>query len=129
MVEHTSISSLLQKVLLIPMIALWAFHLYQRRFKDAAIRKRIATLSLTMVVIGAWAAAWIFARYGISDTYLLAVAVLAVAVVIWQRRLMLPYRVLCVQCGKPLSIMRILSYDSNKCEACQPATTEGDRSR
>ena len=126
MVEH-AISDLLQKVLLIPMVGLWAFHLYQRRFKDAAIRKRIATLSLTMVVIGAWAAAWVFSKYGISDTYLLAVAVLAVAVVIWQRKRMLPYRALCVQCGRPLSIMRMLSYDSNKCEACQPATKEGDR--
>jgi hypothetical protein len=127
MVEHTSISDFLQKILLVPMVALWAFHLYQRRFKEAGTRKRIATLSLTAVLIAVWAAAWVFARYGISDTYLLAVAVLAVAVVIWQRKLMLPYRLFCVQCGTPLGITRVLSYDSNKCEACQPAAMEGDR--
>jgi len=129
MVEHTSISNLLQKVLLVPMVGLWAFHLYQRRFKEAGTRKRIATLSLTTVIIGAWAAAWVFARYGISDTYLLAVAVLAVAVVVWQRKLMLPYRLSCARCGTPLSITRILSHDSNKCEACEPAAMEGDRHR
>ena len=129
MVEHTLISNLLQKILLIPMVGLWAFHLYQRRFKDAGTRKRIATLSLTAVLIAAWAAAWVFARYGIGDTYLLVVAVLAVAVVIWQRKLMLPYRLLCTQCGTPLSLTRIFSHDSNKCEACEPAAMEGDRHR
>jgi hypothetical protein len=126
-VEHTLLSSLLLKILLVPMVALWAFHLYQRRFKEAATRKRIATLSLTMVLIAAWVAAWVFSRYGIGDTWLLLVAVLAVAVVIWQRKLMLPYRFLCVQCGTPLSIIRIFSHDSNKCEACEPAAMEGDR--
>lgn len=129
MVEHTLISSLLQKVLLVPMVALWAFHLYQRRFKEAGTRKRIATLSLTMILIVTWVAAWVFSRYGIGDIWLLFVAVLAVAVVIWQRKLMLPYRLLCVQCGKPLTLTRILSHDSNKCEACEPAVMEGDRPR
>ena len=52
------------------MVALWAFHLYQRRFKDAAVRKRIATLSLTVVIIGGWVAAWFFDRYGVDDVYL-----------------------------------------------------------
>ncbi len=129
MVEHTVISTLLQKILLVPMVALWLFHLYQRRFKEAGTRKRIATLSLTMVLIGAWAAAWVFSRYGIGDTWLLLVAVLAVAVVVWQRKLMLPYRLLCVQCRAPLTITRIFSLDSNKCEACEPAAIEGDRHR
>ena len=129
MVEHTFISGLLQKILLVPMVALWAFHLYQRRYREAGTRKRIATLSLTMVIIAAWVAAWVFARYGIGDSWLLLVAVLAVAVVVWQRKLMVPYRLLCVQCGKPLSITRIFSHDSNKCEACEPASMEGDRPR
>jgi hypothetical protein len=129
MVEHTVISTLLQKILLVPMVGLWAFHLYQRRFKEAGTRKRIATLSLTMVLIGAWAAAWVFSRYGIGDTWLVLVAVLAVAVVVWQRKLMLPYRLFCVQCRAPLSITRIFSHDSNKCEACEPAAMEGDRHR
>ena len=117
---QTAVSVLLQKVLLIPMVALWLFHLYQRRFKEAAVRKRIATLSLTAVIIGAWVCAWLFARYGVDDIYLLAVAAAAVVVVVWQRKLMLPYKSHCVQCGKPLHLMRVLSYDSNTCEACEP---------
>ena len=111
------------------MIALWAFHLYQRRFKEAGVRKRIATLSLTLVIIVAWGAAWIFQRYGVADVYLLVVAVCAVAVVIWQRKLVLPYRLHCVQCGKTLKLTRVLSHDSNKCETCDPPIAQGGVSR
>ena len=127
--EQTAISSLLLKILLIPMVGLWAFHLYQRRFKDAAVRKRIATLSLTAVIIAAWVAAWFFSRYGVGDTYLVLVAACAVGVVIWQRKRILPYRVRCARCGKPLSLQRMLSYDSNLCDACQPQKTEGETPR
>ena len=127
--ENTAISALLQKILLVPMVALWAFHLYQRKFRDAGTRKRIATLFLTMVIIGAWIAAWLFTRYGIRDEWLIAVAALAAAVIAWQRRLMLPFRRRCARCGKPLSFTRMFSWDSNTCEACEPPATEGETTR
>jgi hypothetical protein len=127
--EKTAVSVLLQKILLVPMVALWALHLYQRKFKDAGTRKRIATLSLTMVLIGGWVAAWLFGRYGVDDGWLILVAVGAVAIVVWQRRLMLPFRRSCVKCGAPLSIIRMFSWDSNKCEACEPHAAEGETSR
>jgi hypothetical protein len=128
-VEHTIISGLLLKILLIPMVALWAFHLYQRRFKGAGVRKRIATLSLTVVIIAAWVAAWFFVRYGVGDVYLVLVAACAVGVVIWQRKRMLPYRARCARCAKPLTLQRMLSWDSNLCESCQPPNTEGETPR
>ncbi len=111
------------------MVALWAFHLHQRKFRDAGTRKRMATLSLTMLIIGAWVAAWLFARFGIGDEWLIAVAALAIAVVIWQRRLMLPFRRSCARCGKPLSLARMFSWDSNACEACEPPAAEGETTR
>ena len=107
------------------MVALWVFHLSQRRLKQAGERKRIATLSFTVVVIGGWVAAWLFTRYGIDDVYLIAVAVLAAAGVTWQRRLMLPYRLRCVKCGTRLSLTRVFNHDSNTCEACESRSTEG----
>jgi hypothetical protein len=128
-VEYTAISRLLKTVLLIPMVALWAFHLSQRRFKNAGVRKRIATLSLTLVLIGAWGAAWLFDRFDVPDFYLVFVAAAAVVLVAWQRKRLLPYRLRCVQCGKTLSFSRMLSWDSNKCEACEPPVTEGDPHR
>jgi uncharacterized membrane protein len=123
--HSTVVSTLLSKILLVATVALWAFHLSQRRLKEASERKRIATLSLTVVVIGAWVACWIFSVKGIDDLYLIAVAVLAAEVVVWQRRLMLPYRLRCVHCGKPMKLTRVLNYDSNTCEACESRGTEG----
>jgi hypothetical protein len=128
-VESTAVSSLLLKILLVPMVGLWVFHLSQRRFKDAAVHKRVATLGLTAVVIGAWVAAWAFVRYSIGDAWLLAVAAAAAALITWQRRLLLPYRAHCVQCGARLGLNRMLSWDSNKCEACDPPKKEGAMSR
>ena len=72
------------------------------------------------------AAAWFFDRYRVPDVYLTAVAALAVVVVIGLRRRMLPYRRTCLKCGKPLSLTRMFSWDSNKCEACEPPIAEGD---
>jgi hypothetical protein len=127
--EKTALSALLQKILLVPIVALWALHLYQRKARDAGTRKRIATLSLTMVLIGGWVAAWLFSRYGIGDEWLVLVAVCAAAIVAWQRRLMLPFRRRCVQCGTPLSAIRMLCWDSNKCGACEPPAMEGETTR
>ncbi len=127
--EKTALSVLLQKILLVPIVALWALHLYQRKFKDAGTRKRIATLSLTMVLIGGWVAAWIFSRSDVGDEWLVLVAACAVAIVVWQRRLMLPFRRRCVQCGASLSMTRMFSRDSNKCEACEPHGVEGETTR
>ncbi len=107
------------------MIALWAFHLYQRRFKDAAVRKRIATLSLTVIVIGGWLASWLFSTKGIDDIYLIGVAALAVTIMVWQRKLILPYRLHCVRCGTLLPLTRVLNHDSNTCEACESRGKEG----
>jgi hypothetical protein len=111
------------------MVGLWAFHLYQRRFKEAAVRKRIATLSLTALVIFGWIAAKLFDRYGVDDVYLALVAAAAVAVAIWQRKLILPYKLHCAQCGKTLPVTRMLTFDSNKCETCDPPKNEGDITR
>lgn len=121
----TALSILLQRILLVPIVGLWIFHLYQRRFKDAAVRKRIATLSLTAVLIGGWVAAWLFERYTIDDRWLIVVAAAAVFLVVWQRKLMLPFRSRCVRCGKPLGLTRMLSWDSNTCEACEPEGEKG----
>jgi hypothetical protein len=124
-VHNTVISTLLLKILLVPMIALWAFHLSQRRFKEAAVRKRIGTLSLTVVFIGGWLASYLFSKENIDDIYLIGVAALAVVVVVVLRRFILPYRLRCVKCGKPLPLGRVLNLDSNTCEACESRGTEG----
>jgi len=120
------VSAELLNILLVPMVALWVLHLYQRKFKDAGTRKRAATLALTLVIIAAWGAAWLFHRVGVPDLWLVAVAAAAVALVAWQRRLMLPFRARCARCGKAVPLQRFLGLDSNTCEACEPPAREGE---
>ena len=122
----TAISAELKNILLVPLVALWVLHLYQRKYKDAGAHKRAATLALTLVVIGAWGMAWLFDRFGIPDLWLVAVAAAAVALVAWQRRFMLPFRTRCSRCGKAVPFERFLGLDSNTCEACEPPAREGE---
>jgi hypothetical protein len=130
-VGPTAVSSELLNVLLVPIVALWVLHLYQRRFKDAGARKRSATLALTLVVIGAWGAAWLFRQFAVPDVWLVAVAGAAAAVIAWQRRLMLPFRTRCAKCGKAIPVERVLGLDSNTCEACEPpaSSNQGETTR
>jgi hypothetical protein len=128
-VARTVVSESLLQILLVPIVAVWVLHLYQRTFKDAGVRKRAATLWLTFLLIGAWAAAWVFDRFGIDDVWLVAVALVAIAVVVWQRRILLPFRGRCSRCGKAVPMIRMLCQDSNTCEACEPRRREGETPR
>jgi hypothetical protein len=118
-----SVSLFLLRWMLVPIVALWALHMFQRRHAAVVGRKRYATLFLTAVLIGGWIAAWFFVRYGVRDIFLVPVAALAVALVAWQRRVLLPFRLRCARCGNPLSVRRILHHESNLCETCEPGTS------
>jgi hypothetical protein len=128
-VGSTAISAELLNILLVPMVGFWVIHLYQRKFRDAGAQKRAATQWLTFLVIGAWAAAWAFKRFGVPDIWLLPVAAGAVGLVIGLRQHFLPFRFRCAQCGKTVSMTSMLCRDSNKCEACEPHATEGETTR
>ncbi len=87
------------------MVCIWVLHLYQRKFHDAGAHKQEATLWLTFLVIGGWAAAWLFQPFSVGDEWLIVVAALAAGVLVWQRQLLLPFRRRCARCGKPLSVV------------------------
>ena len=115
-----SVSFFLQRWLLIPIVALWALHLSQRRFAAVVGRKRHATLFLTSILIVIWIVSWFFTRFAVPDILLVPVAALAAAIVVWQRKVFFPIRLRCGGCRAPLSITRILYRESNLCERCEP---------
>jgi hypothetical protein len=112
--------------LLIPIVALWAVHMFQRRSAAAAGKKRLATLYLTAVLIAIWIAAWAFLRLGVGDLFLVPVAVLAAALVTWKRAAFLPFALKCESCGARLPAKRVLFHDSPRCENCE-TTKESPR--
>ncbi len=121
------VSQFLLRWLLVPIVALWAYHLLQRRQAYEPGPKRMATLLLTALAMALWVASYLFVRYRFDDLLLLPVAAVLAGIAIWQRKAVLPYRLTCVRCGRPLSAGRILFQGSNECETCAPAREKEDR--
>ncbi|HUI72444.1 MAG TPA: hypothetical protein VL354_18135 [Spirochaetia bacterium] len=120
------VSTFLTRYLLVPIVALWVYHLLQRRYVEAGSRKRNATLYLTVVLLGVWVLCWLLSRFALQDLYLIPIAFFAIVLLAWQRRVIFPYRLRCVSCGLPLSASRVLFFDSNACERCEPSRREGE---
>ena len=122
----TAVSTFLTRYLLVPIVLVWVYHLSQRRYISAGEGKRNATLYLTIVLLAVWALSWLLAHFSLQDLYLIPIAFFTVVLLVWQRRLVFPYRLHCVRCGGLLSASRVLFFDSNACETCQPSSEEGE---
>ena len=117
---ETAVARFLLKWMLAPVLLLWAYHLAQHRYAASVDAKRMATLLLTLLVLGAWLVVYAFLRLGVSDVFLPALAAAVAAVAFWQRRRLLPYRLRCAKCSRPLGLERILFRGDNRCETCAP---------
>ncbi len=123
---NNALSQFLLIALLVPTVILWAYHLALRGYLEVGEKKRYASLFLTIVLLALWLTAYLLRRFGIDDLLLIPAFAVAIAVVIWKRGTFVPYRFSCAQCGKPLSVKRILFHDSGKCDTCDPLKKEGD---
>jgi len=105
--------------LLIPLVALWGYHLFLGRGRTPPLRRRRATLYLSVLLMALWLAAYVFVRFRIPDVYLIPVGFLAAIVVYWQKTALFPWRLRCAQCSRALPMRRVLSVDSDECENCE----------
>lgn len=119
-------STFLLRILLVPIVAVWVYHLFQRRYRERGTRKRNASLYFTLVLVGAWVLVYFLSRSPLEDLFLVPIAFVALVVLIWQKNIIFPHRLHCARCGQPLSVARILFYDSNTCETCEPPLKEGE---
>jgi hypothetical protein len=124
-----SISVVVTRYLLVPIVVVWVYHLFQRRFRDQGRRKRDATLYLTLALLGVWVLVYLLARFSLADLYLAPIAFFTLVALVWQRGAIFPYRLRCARCGLPLAVSRILFYDSNTCETCELHRKEGENQR
>ncbi len=122
----TVVSTFLQRYLLVPIVLVWIYHLVQRRYLTVGVGKRNASLYLTVVLLAVWGLTWLLFKFSLQDLYLLPIAFFTLVLLIWQRRVIFPYRLRCVRCGLPLSATRVFFFDSNTCEACQPSPKKGE---
>ena len=102
------------------LLAVLALNLFQRRYQKSSERKRFATLYLAVLVLAWMILVILVAAFGWPD-WLLIPFTLALAVIgVVFRRHTFPFRFRCVRCGKSLEAKRILFFDSNACESCDP---------
>jgi hypothetical protein len=101
------------------LIAVLALNLFQRKYKEAAKKKRQATLFLAIFVFALYSYAILIVQLKLHDAYLLIFLVIAAVVMYMLRKHVLPFRFKCVSCGTRLDPKDIVFNDSNTCEKCR----------
>ncbi|MDC7226402.1 MAG: 8-oxo-dGTP diphosphatase [Spirochaetales bacterium] len=100
-------------------------NIMQRRHHKHCVKKRTSTLIWAVLIFAFYVVVIVVAsNEGLSDYFLLAgVAIVAVAAYILREKA-IPYKIKCVSCGERMSFERIMYYDSNMCEKCDPPVEE-----
>jgi hypothetical protein len=114
------ITLFLQKNLFYLLLAVLALNLFQRRYQKRSERKRYATLYLGMLVLAWMILIILITVFHWPEWLLIPLTLALVAVGVAFRRHTFPFRFRCVRCGRALDSKRILFFDSNACEVCDP---------
>ena len=110
----------LQKNLFYFLLAVLALNLFQRRYQKDCEKKRFATLYLAMLVLSWMILVIVVVALRWSDWLLIPFTLALAAIGVIFRRHTFPFRLRCGRCGQSLEGKRILFYDSNLCERCDP---------
>lgn len=109
--------NILQYFLAALLIGVVILNLTQRKHLSHGERKRFATLYLAGLALVLYLTALLIKRYRVTPWLLLIVLAADTVVIIWQRN-HFPFKRKCIACGEPLTLKRILYFDSNLCESC-----------
>lgn len=114
------ITLFLQKNVFYLLLAILALNLFQRRYQKYSEKKRFATLYLSVLVLAWMVLIILTVAFRWPELILIPLtAALAVAGYIFRREVF-PFRLNCRKCGQQLSAKRLLFFDSNTCETCDP---------
>jgi len=98
------------------------FNLTQRKHIEHGEKKRRGTLYLAGAVLFLYAAAALISRFRLGDAYLIPVFAGVALLILFKRKYFFPFSKNCVNCGKKLSLKKILYYDAPLCEECDQET-------
>jgi 8-oxo-dGTP diphosphatase len=110
----------LQKNLFYLLLAVLALNLFQRRYQKTSQRKRFATLYLAMLVLAWMVLVIVVVAFGWPDWLLIPFTLALAGIGAAFHQHTFPFRFRCARCGKQLEARRILFFDSNACESCDP---------
>lgn len=106
-----------------PLIIAIAPNLIFRRYGQAAVKKRMASLYHALAVFAITSTAAIIVQRELADYYLYIGILLVLGVLFLIRRKAFPYRFTCPGCAAKLDFRTIYFMDDNLCPNCRPAKT------
>lgn len=110
----------IQKAAVVLLLAVLLFNLSQRKHLAHGEAKRYSSLYLGGLLLGFYAATILFDKLHVPGAFLAVVFAVEGWLFYLFRRQILVVRVRCVECGARLPLERVLYWDSNKCELCDP---------
>jgi phosphatidylserine synthase len=113
------VSYALFKSLPLVIMAVLIFNMIQRILWKGWGKKRAATFYMAMVLGAIFTAAALIMRYRLTDLLLIPAGLGIIVFIIIKRKAFFPFSMKCSQCGKQLSIKRIISGDSDLCAPCE----------
>jgi hypothetical protein len=113
--------------LTIPLVAILALNLLQRRYQQQAPAKRIATLVLSGLVLIVLCASFLMVRFQVPDAALIPVLAAVVLPAVLFRKIIFPFAFHCRHCGRRLGWKQALFSDDPHCPECHPEGGPGGR--
>jgi hypothetical protein len=101
------------------LLAVLVLNMLQRRYRQHAQTKRLATLYIASLVLALMVGNVLIVYLNLPDILFLLLLAVLVLVGYRFRKQVFPFRLNCRLCGERLTGKRILFYDSNTCEKCE----------
>ena len=116
--ETNAIALFLSNNMYYPVVLIFVVILIQRRFGEQGVAKRNAIMYIGIMLLALWGFSFFLLRFELADALLIPFVLGCLTLAVFKRKLMLPFRRACSQCGRKLPIKQVLFLDSTLCESC-----------
>jgi hypothetical protein len=103
------------------LLAVLVVNMLQRRYQKYAQMKRLATLYIAILILALMVGTVLIVYLDLPDIIFLPLLAVLILIGYRFRKKVFPFRLNCRKCGERLAGKRILFYDSNTCEKCEPS--------
>ncbi len=106
------------------MMAVLIANLTQRKHVKHGNKKRLATLWVAGILLFLQVELVLIQHFKVSDLFLLPAFILALALFYPLRSKIFIFRTKCAECNEKMDFKKIVYWDNNLCDSCQPETEE-----
>lgn len=106
------------------MMAVLIANLTQRKHVKHGNRKRLATLWVAGIFLFLQVELVLIQHFELSDMFLIPSFIFAVALGYLFRSKIMMFKLKCVSCNEKMSFSKVIYWDNNLCDSCQPETEE-----